>query len=144
MELLLKRLAFTSDYTEGKLYIDDVYFCDTLEHKDRGLIQTMPIQEIRQIKVYGKTAIPLGIYRILVTMSPKFKKLLPILLRVPGFEGIRIHAGNTVKDSQGCILAGIKSSNGILKDSRKTVEDLINILKTQKSITLIIEQHEKI
>lgn len=139
MELTLKRLAFTNDYTEGKLYIDGVYFCDTLENKDRGLVQTMSVQEIHQIKVFGKTAIPFGIYKVLVTMSPKFKKLLPILLRVPGFYGIRIHAGNTVKDSQGCILAGIKSSNGILKDSKKTVEALNNILKTQKSITLTIE-----
>lgn len=139
MELTLKRLAFTNDYTEGKLYIDGVYFCDTLENKDRGLVQTMSVWEIHQIKVFGKTAIPFGTYRVLVTMSPKFKKLLPILLRVPGFDGIRIHAGNTVKDSQGCILAGIKSSNGILKDSKKTVEALDNILKTQKSITLAIE-----
>ena len=138
MEIIIKRLTFTSEYTEGKLYIDGIYFCDTLENKDRGLKQSMSAHEIVKVKVFGKTAIPVGIYKVLVTMSPKFKKLLPILLRVPGFDGIRIHAGNTVKDSEGCILAGIKSSDGVLKDSRKTVEALNNILKTQKLINLTI------
>jgi hypothetical protein len=80
MKLVIKRFPSTNNFTEGKLYIDGVYFCDTLEHKDRGLNQAMSEFEIKKRKIYGQTCIPAGLYRVLLTMSPKFKKILPILL----------------------------------------------------------------
>lgn len=108
--------------TPGRLFVDGVYFCDTLEDDDklsRGLE-----------KVPGETAIPSGTYRILMTVSPRFKELLPLLDGVPGFAGIRIHAGNSTQDTSGCILVGKKASDGIkLTSSRKTLDILVKRMK---------------
>ena len=139
MKLKLVRIVTWSNYTEGKLYIDGAYFCDTLEDTDRGLEQNMSEFEINRRKVYGQTCIPSGEYKVILNMSPRFKKILPRILDVKGFEGILIHAGNTVQDSSGCILLGIKSTDGILKDSRKAVNALIEEIKDQKDITIIID-----
>lgn len=139
MELILKRIPSTGNYTEGKLYINGVYFCDTLEDKDRRLLQTMTIDTIKTMKVYKETCIPYGKYKVVLSMSKRFGKVMPELLNVKGFTGIRIHSGNTIYDTEGCILVGIKSSNGVITNSRKTFNALMNILKTQKSITLAIE-----
>lgn len=98
MKLLLKRVALRATYTIGKLYIDDRYWCDTLEDRVRDLG--------KENKVPGETAIPSGTYDVVVNISPKFKRILPRLLRVPYFDGILIHRGNTAKDSAGCILVG--------------------------------------
>lgn len=106
MKLILKRVARRPTYTIGKLYIDDKYFCDTLEDTDRRLNQSISLSDIRRIKVQNRTAIPIGTYKIIVNRSPKFKRLLPRLLDVPGFDGILIHRGNTDKDTSGCILVG--------------------------------------
>lgn len=89
--MVLKRIARKNDYTIGKLYIDGEYFCDTIEDKDRGLDISMDIEEIKRIKVFGKTAIPTGTYKVEMTYSPRFKKILPLIVGVKGFEGIRIH-----------------------------------------------------
>lgn len=139
MELILKRIPSTGNYTEGKLYINGVYFCDTLEDKDRGLLQTMTVDTIKTMKVYKETCIPYGKYKVVLSMSKRFGKVMPELLNVKGFIGIRIHSGNTIYDTEGCILVGNKSSNGVITNSRKTFNALMNILKTQKSITLAIE-----
>lgn len=139
MELKIIRTKSNKEYTEGKLYINGVYFCDTLEDKDRGLLQTMTIDTIKTIKVYKETCIPYGKYRVVLSMSKRFGKVMPELLNVKGFTGIRMHSGNTIYDTEGCILVGIKSSNGIITNSRKTFNALMNILNTQKSITLAIE-----
>ena len=106
MRLTLMRIANRPTYCIGKLYVDGVYVCDTLEDTDRGLDDTMDVEEIKKLKVYGKTAIPVGIYPVTITYSPRFKKNLPLLLNVKGYEGIRIHSGNTDKDTLGCILVG--------------------------------------
>ena len=139
MELILKRTPSTSNYTEGKLYINGVYFCDTLEDKDRGLLQTMSIDTIKTMKVYKETCIPYGKYKVILSMSKRFGKVMPELLDVKGFIGVRMHSGNTIYDTEGCILVGIKSSDGIIANSRKTFNALMNILKTQTLITLKIE-----
>lgn len=89
------------EYTIGKLYIDDNYFCDTLEDVVRS-----------GEKVYGQTAIPAGKYKVKKTYSPRFKKKLPEILNVPGFSGVRIHSGNTAKDTEGCLLLGLNKAKG--------------------------------
>lgn len=139
MKLKLVRIVTWSNYTEGKLYIDGAYFCDTLEDTDRGLDQTMSEFEINRRKIYGQTCIPSGEYKVVLNMSPRFKKILPRILDVKGFEGILMHSGNTVQDSSGCILLGNKSSDGVLINSRKAVNALIEKIKDQKDITITID-----
>lgn len=99
MYMQLVRDGFGEQSTEGKLFVNGTTECDTLEDKDRKL-------EDGGEKVYGETAIPRGIYEVETSMSNRFKKVLPILLDVPGFTGVRIHPGNTSKDTEGCILVG--------------------------------------
>lgn len=96
MELTLNRIFLGGSATIGELLINDKHLCDTLEDRVR------PEGE----KVYGKTAIPEGKYEIELTHSPRFKKTLPEILNVPNFSGIRIHTGNSSKDTEGCILVG--------------------------------------
>lgn len=139
MKLKLVRIVTWSNYTEGKLYIDGAYLCDTLEDTDRGLEQNMSEFEINRRKVYGQTCIPSGEYKVILNMSPRFKKILPRILDVKGFEGILMHAGNTVQDSSGCILLGTKCSDGVLMNSRKAVDALIKKLETEKDITITID-----
>lgn len=129
MNIILNRIAKKAKYTIGKLYINDKYFCDTLEDTDRGLIQSMTEQQIGSKKVYGETAIPTGTYRIIISYSNKFKKQMPLLLNVPGFAGIRIHSGNTEKDSLGCILVGKNKAVGKVLESRDTYSKLFSILQ---------------
>ena len=115
MELTLQRITKDKNYTLGELSVDGEKFCHTLE-------PTWRKPEAR--KIPGKTAIPEGRYPIVITLSPKFKQWLPLLLHVPNFTGIRIHAGNTSKDTKGCILVGENTSKGTLSDSRLWVERL--------------------
>ena len=129
MNITLNRIAKKAKYTIGKLYINDQYFCDTLEDTDRGLTQSMTEQQIGSKKVYGETAIPTGTYRIIISYSNKFKKQMPLLLNVPGFAGMRIHSGNTEKDSLGCILVGKNKSVGKVLESRDTYSKLFSILQ---------------
>lgn len=129
MELLVKRINFTEDYTEGKLYINGTYICDTLEDKDRGLDNSMGVDDILQKKVYGKTAIPTGKYHIIIDYSNKFKKNLIHLLDVKGFDGIRIHSLNEASQSLGCIGVGKKTSDGWISESRKTYAIVHNIVE---------------
>lgn len=128
MKLLLKRTAKRDTYTIGKLYIDGVYFCDTLEDKDRGLTQSMTTSELSQKKVPSKTSIPTGEYQVTISYSNRFKQQMPLLNNVPGFSGIRIHSGNTAQDTDGCILVGKNKSVGKVLESRKTYQELYKIL----------------
>lgn len=139
MKLLLKRIAKRDSYTIGKLYIDNQYFCDTIEDKDRGLSKDTPLEQIMKKKVMHKTAIPTGTYDITMNIiSPRFsrrqfyqnlcKGRVPRLLNVPGFDGILIHVGNTANDSSGCILVGKNSQVGKVLNSTATFTKLYNIL----------------
>ena len=129
MNIQLKRIAKKKTYTVGKLYLDGVYFCDTIEDKDRGLNQTMSINDIKKKKVYGKTAIPTGTYKIVIDYSNRFKKNMAHILNVPGYEGIRIHTGNSAKDSLGCIIVGKNKVVGKVIESRNTYNQLFPILQ---------------
>jgi len=137
-KLRLNRIAKKETYTIGKLYIDDAYFCDTLEDKDRGLRQDMSLSEIQKIKVQDETAIPTGIYKVIVNQSPKFGRLLPRLLDVPGFEGVLIHRGNNDKHTSGCILVGENKVVGQLVNSTGYELKIVELLKNEKDITIDI------
>lgn len=124
LDITLERIANRPTYCIGRLYVDGVYFSDTLEDVDRGLDDTMSEQEILSKKVYGQTAIPTGIYRVILNYSPKYKKVMPLLLNVKGYSGIRIHSGNTDKDTLGCILVGENKVVGKVINSRVKYEAL--------------------
>lgn len=106
MELLLTRKFPTKNSCIGELTENGVHRCFILEDVDRGLDSAMPLEEIKSLKVFGQTAIPTGRYEIVITFSNHFKKPLPLLLNVPGFEGVRVHSGNRPQDSEGCLLTG--------------------------------------
>ena len=140
MKLELKRIAKRDTYTIGKLYIDGVYFCDTIEDKDRGLKQSMSLNEIKQIKVKHQTAIPIGTYEItLHVVSPKYSQKpwyvnlcgakMPRLLNIPGYDGVLIHPGNSAADSSGCLVVGKNTVVGKVTDSRTTFKNLYAKLK---------------
>lgn len=154
MELKLKRTEKSDTYTMGKLFINDVYFCDTVEDKDRGLTSSMSEEEIQKIKVKGETAIPTGTYVVTLKIkSPKYSKsitwdaynggYMPRLLNVKGFLGILIHSGNTPEQSEGCVLVGKKGTAGSVYNSLNTFKSLYEKLKEAsdkgEQITINIE-----
>lgn len=126
MEILLRRIALKEEYTIGKLYVNGVYECDTLEDKVRDLT--------KEKKVYGKTAIPSGRYNItLGIQSPRFSTkmayqfcagYLPRLLNVPNFDGVLIHIGNKPQDTEGCVLVGQNKIKGQVINSTNTFRKL--------------------
>ena len=128
MKLTLKRIALRKTYTIGKLYIDDVYFCDTIEDTVRDINKNGKFDN-REKKIHSKTAIPYGIYEIKWTYSPRFKKYTPQLMNVPSFEGIRIHAGNTSADTEGCVILGENKQVGKVLNSRATINKFYPIIK---------------
>lgn len=143
MELNVKRIARKDGYTIGRLFINNEYFCDTLEDTDRGLKDTMQVNEILAKKVKAQTAIPTGKYDVILTFSPRFKRVLPLLLNVKGYEGVRVHAGNTNKDTEGCLLVGENKVKGQVINSRATLEKLMSVLldceKRKEKVTILIE-----
>lgn len=104
------------------------WFCNTMEPTARKLTSRMPQTVIRRHKIIGKTAIPTGRYRILITRSRRFGRWLPLLLNVKGFEGIRIHAGNKPEDTRGCILLGFNRRKGYVLDSTRCVLTLVKMM----------------
>lgn len=134
IHLSVIRKAYRDTYTIGKMYINGEYFCDTLEDKVRTL------NSIND-KIKGETAIPAGIYKITLEMSPRFKRKLPLLHNVPYFSGILIHRGNTAKDTHGCILVGENKVKGQVINSTKAEVALMDILTkaVSKGDTIDIE-----
>ena len=137
MEIVVVRFHKKEKYTIGKMYINGTYFCDTLEDTDRGLTQEMNLDIIDKTKVYGKTAIPTGRYRVELTKSKKFGRVLPLLYNVKGFEGIRIHRGNTNEDTLGCILVGQNKAVGKVINSAMAEQNLMDRLKDVEQNELI-------
>lgn len=143
MELVVDRKWKKEKYTISNLTIDGKWFCNVLEDKDRGLSSNMPVSTIKMLKKASITAIPSGTYEItLDVVSPKYSKVpfykelcngkMPRLLDVKGFEGILIHAGNTDKDSEGCLLVGHNKVKGQVINSRDTFKSLFKLLKERK------------
>lgn len=141
MKLKLIRKFFHADYTIGDLYIDDVFFCNTLEDPNRDYNKNGKFDN-GETKIFGNTCIPFGIYTIVLQMSPKFKRILPKLLYVPSFEGVLIHKGNTPKDTEGCILVGENSVKGKVLNSDKYEKSLVKLMQESllqnKTITIEI------
>ena len=131
--LTLKRIAKRADYTIGRLEDENgVKICDTLEPTWRNY-------KGGELKVPRKSAVPEGTYPVVVTKSKKFGKYLPLLVGVPGFEGIRLHSGNTVNDTEGCILVGQNLIKGKVLLSRLTLEKLMRLIENEKRIILTIK-----
>lgn len=108
MRIEVKRIHLMPEYTVGELSIDGEKTCFTLEDEVREK-EGVPVEKW---KIPGKTAIPAGEYPVVITMSPRFKKLLPRLIDVPGFSGVLIHPGNKSADTDGCILVGTTWGGG--------------------------------
>lgn len=150
MKLTLKRIAKKPKYTIGKLYIDNTYFCDTLEDTDRGLDSSMGAIAIQSKKIANETAIPTGTYKVnMTTVSPRFqntswakkwKGVVPRLMDIPGYLGVLIHPGNTEQDTSGCILVGQNKQVGKVINSQAAWHSLMEKLTKEKSsITITIE-----
>ena len=140
MRIKVERRWKKATYTIGRFYIDGIYYCNTLEDRDRGLKQTDNELYIKDRKVAGETAIPTGTYTVSMnTMSPKYagvawyynfcKGFMPRLVSVPGFDGILIHPGNSALDTRGCILVGRNTKVGKLTDSRACFKEVYRRMK---------------
>jgi hypothetical protein len=126
MQITVKRLHKTNTSTIGELLIDGIFQCYTLEDTERP------------VKIKNETAIPKGTYKVIINQSNRFKRLLPLLLNVPNFEGVRIHSGNTNHDTEGCILVGQTRGANYVGQSRKAFEKLFKKMQAAKEISLTI------
>ena len=133
MKLILTRHARRADYTIGRLEDENgMKISDTLEPTWRDY-------KGGELKIPKKSAIPEGTYPQVVTKSQRFQKYLPLLVGIPGFEGVRIHAGNTSRDTEGCILVGQNLQVGKVLWSRITLEKLMKLIEDEKEIYLTIK-----
>lgn len=132
MKLKLERKQFKETYTIGDLYVDGVFFSNTLEDKNRDINKNGKFDN-GETKVYRETCIPFGTYKIIVSMSPRFGRELPRLLDVPSFEGVLIHRGNTPADTAGCILVGENKAEGKVLNSTPYEEKLVKMMKAASS-----------
>ena len=150
MKLVVQRKYRKDKYTIGKLYIDGEYFCDTLEDPDRGLTDSMSLPQILKAKIKGDAAIPYGKYVLSISIvSPKYSNLakypyakiangkMPRVLNVKGFDGILIHAGNSARDTMGCLLVGENKVKGQVINSQATWTRLYKKLQSAKGIITI-------
>jgi len=128
MLIEVKRFEFKDTYTVGKMYIDNIYECYTLEDVVR-----------KGAKVNGQTAIPTGTYNLIINHSNRFNRDLPLLENVPNFTGVRIHAGNTSANTEGCILVGTTwSGKDFIGNSKVAFNKLFEKLKKAKKVTIKI------
>jgi hypothetical protein len=128
VEILLDRDVRSTHSTLGKIYVNGVFECFSLEDEDRGLNSSMNTSEIIEKKIKGETCIPAGRYQVIINFSNRFQRELPLLLNVPGYEGIRIHPGNTDADTEGCILTGEARQSDRVVNSRIAFEKLMKRL----------------
>ncbi len=129
MQIELHRKYRKNGYTIGLLYINGQLVCNTLEDTDRGLTSAMSVNDIAAVKVKGKTAIPTGSYPVIMSYSPRFKKQMPLICGVKGFEGIRIHSGNSSDDTEGCILCGKNTEVGRITSSKMWTEKVYEYIR---------------
>ena len=155
MELELKRTTFSKYSTIGELYVDGKFFCYTLEDEDLGLYQQMGEEQIKKIKVAGRTCIPYGRYEVVMNIkSNRFSQIkqyafcngyLPRLVDVPGWDGVLIHIGNWAKDTEGCILVGTwdGEKEDWVSDSKIAFNKLMSLLEeatnNKEKITITVK-----
>lgn len=146
LQLRLKRISRYTSCTIGELTASDEggevgFYCYTLEDFCNNTYNCQTPDEIKAVKVAGKTAIPFGAYRVTFEHSPRFGRDMLTIKNVPGFSGIRIHSGNTDKDTDGCILCGLGVSGTSITDSRRAVkllEDLVRERGNGEAILFIV------
>ena len=128
MLIEVKRFEFKYTHTVGKMYVDGIYECYTLEDTIRN-----------GTKIIGKTAIPIGEYKLIIDASTRFKQDMPHILDVPDFTGVRIHAGNTSADTDGCILLGSTwAGKDFIGNSKIAYKKFFDKLKKAKTATIKI------
>jgi len=128
MLIEVKRFEFKDTHTIGKMYVDGIYECYTLEDAVRN-----------GTKVIGKTAIPIGTYKLIIDASTRFKQDMPHILDVPDFTGVRIHAGNTSADTDGCILLGSTwAGKDFIGNSKIAYKKFFDKLKENKTVSITI------
>ena len=127
MLIVVKRLYKGEKSIIGEMTVDGVFECFTLEDLERP------------VKIKGATAIPKGTYKVIIDESNRVKRQLPLLLNVPGFEGVRIHSGNTNHDTEGCILVGQTRHKEFIGKSRKAFDKLFKKMQKAKDITISIQ-----
>jgi len=128
MLIEVKRFEFKDTHTTGKLYVNGIYECFTLEDAVRN-----------GTKVIGKTAIPIGTYKLIIDASTRFKQDMPHILDVPDFTGVRIHAGNTSADTDGCILLGSTwAGKDFIGNSKIAYKKFFDKLKQNKTVSITI------
>lgn len=129
MKLKVDRAWKKDGYTIGRFFVNGVRFHETLEDQDRGLNSSMTEEQIKAIKVYGQTAIPTGTYKVILSVSPKYKDrdwakefdgMVPEVVGVPGYKGIRMHPANWASEIDGCVAMGENKVRGGLVNSKKT------------------------
>jgi len=125
MQLKLIREIYSAQSTIGRLFVNGTFFCFTLEDYCRDLNNDGDLKDTGEAKVFGKTCIPRGEYRVILNQSTRFKRLLPLLLNVPGFSGIRIHNGNIAAHTEGCILVGSTRAENFVGNSTDTMARLM-------------------
>lgn len=136
--LKLTRTIRTDKSTTGSLTLNDAFLCYVLEDKDRGLRSDMDLTTLKTLKKFGETAIPAGTYKVVISMSNRFKKLLPEIKEVPGFEGVRIHSGNKPEDTEGCLIVGDILNRDAVGNSRVAFARLMTELNKYTELTLTI------
>lgn len=136
MEIKVIRSVFTEISTISDYFIDGKLQGYFLEDKDRGLAKSWPITDILRAKIHGKTAIPYGRYEVALTFSNRFQQMMPLLVDVPGFSGVRIHWGNTAEHSEGCLLTGQIKGKDFVGNSKleyaELLRDITAALKLEK------------
>lgn len=152
MKITVDRKYKKELYTISNLYVDGTWISNVIEDTDRGLKQTDSVASIKAKKVYAKTAIPSGTYKVTLDFtSPKFSKKeyykkfcngkVPRLCNVPGFDGILIHKGSTEKDSAGCLIVGYNTAKGKVTNSQEAFEKLYKkLLEDKNNLTIEIKE----
>jgi hypothetical protein len=132
MELKVERRWFSERSTIGELTVDGAFQCFTLEdvvRADPTPDTPVTVADVAAVKVPGRTAIPVGRYQVVITRSERFKRDLPLLQAVPGFEGVRIHSGNTAEHTEGCLLVGQERGEDVIRQSVAALEPLIERIR---------------
>lgn len=139
MKITVKTIFKGENYIISNMYLNGDFFTNIIEDQIRDLNNDGDLNDPGEKKVYGKTAIPKGIYTLVLSYSPKFKRILPRILNVPHFEGILIHNGVDEKSSAGCLILGDNKVKGKVVNSKKRMEEFIQKLLDSGDKKHIIE-----